>query len=691
MAFSAHKDEESIREHEDPPEILNPKLDKLAEMVRASEYFVTFTGAGISTSAGIPDFRGPEGTWTLEAQGRERTLPTVSSLQAVPTKTHMALVTLERAGILKHLISQNCDGLHRKSGFDPSKLSELHGNGNMEECESCQTRFYRDYQCYRKGRGKDHYTGRHCPLCNGRLLEWTIDFGQSLPEDMITSGFDNARKATLHLCLGSSLTVSPACDMPRTTAKKRNGRLVVVNLQKTPLDDLCALRIYARTDVVMEGLMARLGMDILPWTLRRKFALHVENTTVALRGVDPFQLNLTADLFKKVVVQSLSKKAEPFVFNIAEARSNADDMIKIDFTWGGHYGEPNFQLNWPRERTGTYYVGVQYHPFEGKWEMTGVDNAPREAVRDIVPLGNSCTTMSCDPIVNRSWSTAVAIDQNNVLLLGGCEAAQDEGAVVFSVDGLKARAKTAFLSTPRWGHSACVSPLQPNFVFVYGGWDSECQYGDLHTFDMTTGEARKITTSGPSPGCVSQHAACVLEDGKTMLVFGGAYCKGGPYVCSNILYALDLTTFRWTELDTAGPAPSPRAQCCMVSHGGNVYVCGGWEGGNVFNDWYVLDVSQRKWVKGRTTLPWEATTHSPQKFRVPSVRPALTNASGVLVLWSQAGAHYLDFKDGTWKMVASKTTPGLSGHSIVVTGRNVVALGGQTLNGRPHQVSLLSL
>jgi len=98
---------------------LDLKAKQLADLIRQSKHFIVFTGAGISTSAGIPDFRGPEGAWTLQAQGRQRTTAAVSTLQAIPTATHMALVELQNRGLMKYLVSQNCDGLHRRSGILP--------------------------------------------------------------------------------------------------------------------------------------------------------------------------------------------------------------------------------------------------------------------------------------------------------------------------------------------------------------------------------------------------------------------------------------------------------------------------------------------------------------------------------------------------------------------------------------------
>lgn len=117
MANTAPKVAEA--EHQEAPAAVDQKAQILADRIRKSKHLVVFTGAGVSTSAGIADFRGPEGAWTLMAQGREHDLRSIDTLQAIPTPTHMALVELQNRGILKYLVSQNCDGLHRRSGILP--------------------------------------------------------------------------------------------------------------------------------------------------------------------------------------------------------------------------------------------------------------------------------------------------------------------------------------------------------------------------------------------------------------------------------------------------------------------------------------------------------------------------------------------------------------------------------------------
>lgn len=117
MALAAPKIAEV--ERFDPPDVVDRLATDLAKQIRNSKHFIAFTGAGVSTSAGIPDFRGPEGAWTLRAQGKQLDFKATTTLEAIPTPTHMALVELQNRGLLKYLISQNCDGLHRRSGMLP--------------------------------------------------------------------------------------------------------------------------------------------------------------------------------------------------------------------------------------------------------------------------------------------------------------------------------------------------------------------------------------------------------------------------------------------------------------------------------------------------------------------------------------------------------------------------------------------
>ena len=121
-----HATEEEVQEYFDSPEEILRKVKALAQLVRESEHTVAYTGAGISTSAKIPDYRGPQGVWTLRDRGETPKME-VTLDQALPTKGHMALVQLKNEGAVKFLTSTNVDGLHRRSGFGAHEMSELHG------------------------------------------------------------------------------------------------------------------------------------------------------------------------------------------------------------------------------------------------------------------------------------------------------------------------------------------------------------------------------------------------------------------------------------------------------------------------------------------------------------------------------------------------------------------------------------
>jgi len=260
MADTALNEEEII-EYFDPDDVLQEKVAQLATLVKKSQHMVAYTGAGISTAAGISDFRGPEGVWTLRAKGLAPKGGT-SKTKAKPTVTHMALVQLMNSDHLKYLVSQNCDGLHIKSGIPPAKISEVHGNTNVEACAGCGLVVYRGFPV-RKTRNKQLLTGRRCPKCSIPLRYTTVAFGQSLPDLSLARAEAQSEKADLAVCLGTSMRVRPACDLPilgRQTSKSH--KLVIVNLQETPYDNKCAIRIFARVDNVLELLMKHLELDI---------------------------------------------------------------------------------------------------------------------------------------------------------------------------------------------------------------------------------------------------------------------------------------------------------------------------------------------------------------------------------------------------------------------------------------------
>lgn len=252
------------------------KAQRTAALVRAAKHVIVFTGAGISTSAGIPDYRGPDGVWTRKDKGLAP--PTGTPMHvAMPTYTHRAIKALVDAGIIKHVISQNVDGLHLRSGVPRAKMSELHGNTYLAKCWGCGWEKLSD----RRIRGVDrsrvckecrsrvpHFCHcadmAPCERCGGVLKDSIIHFGENLPEKDLSDAFEHAGAADLCMVLGSSCKVTPAADVPETVGNKKGDTLVIVNLQPTPLDELAALCCAYKIDDFMSVLMGELGIAVPP-------------------------------------------------------------------------------------------------------------------------------------------------------------------------------------------------------------------------------------------------------------------------------------------------------------------------------------------------------------------------------------------------------------------------------------------
>ncbi|ENN75646.1 hypothetical protein D910_11609 [Dendroctonus ponderosae] len=235
-----------LEELEDPEEVLTQKCQVLAQAIAQSQHLVVYTGAGISTAAKIPDYRGPNGIWTRLKEGRDIGDHDLSL--AEPTYTHMALYELYRQKILKYVVSQNCDGLHLRSGLPRTALSELHGNMYIEVLIEF------DF-------------ARRCYICNGSLIDTIVHFGErgSLQWPLNWKGAcKNAKEATTIICLGSSLKVLKKYpwlwQMDKPVKKRPN--LYIVNLQWTPKDECANIKVNGKCDVVFKKIMNMLGIAV---------------------------------------------------------------------------------------------------------------------------------------------------------------------------------------------------------------------------------------------------------------------------------------------------------------------------------------------------------------------------------------------------------------------------------------------
>ncbi|OMJ75630.1 hypothetical protein SteCoe_25187 [Stentor coeruleus] len=379
MASSAIKTEDEKKEFFDSDEVVDRKVHKLVKMILKSKHFIAFTGAGISTSCGIPDFRsgyntvlptGP-GAWEELAQKKPpKRSKVVHITEAIPSKTHMALVSLLQNGHLKHIVSQNVDGLHRKSGIPKNALSELHGNIYLEKCKVCNKEYIRDVDVVTSNDARVHLTGNKCDNidCQGDLVDNIINFGENLDSNVINRAFREAELSDLCLAMGSSLRVNPAARIPKEVAKK-GGKVVIVNLQKTPLDSCAKMVIHAFCDVVIEKVMRELRLQIPIFSIQRFIRINKNERSLEIKPIDedgePFSF------LKSVRVKDGEKslricKGQYFF----EALTCKED-IRVKLRFQGHYGEPSLKVLIPSDCV-EEKLSLKYSPMTGIWEVNRV-------------------------------------------------------------------------------------------------------------------------------------------------------------------------------------------------------------------------------------------------------------------------------------------------------------------------------
>ena len=236
----------------------------LRRLIEAAQRIAIFTGAGISTDSGIPDFRGTNGVWTKMApimfqdfvadpaarrEAWRRRFDSDDVMRAArPNRGHRAVALLVRQGRARAVITQNIDGLHQASGIPDDQVIELHGNSTYAACLDCGTR----HEIAELRAAFDrHGDVPGCTACGGLVKTATISFGQSMPEEPMRRAQEETLAADLFLVLGSSLVVYPAAGFPEL-AKRRGARLAILNRQETPLDGIADL-------VIREGIADVLG------------------------------------------------------------------------------------------------------------------------------------------------------------------------------------------------------------------------------------------------------------------------------------------------------------------------------------------------------------------------------------------------------------------------------------------------
>jgi NAD-dependent deacetylase len=229
------------------------QINELARLIEEARRAVVFTGAGISTESGIPDFRSPGGIWTRMApidfadflaseEARRETWRRRFAMEgafrtAVPNRGHRAVAELVRRGKVMTVITQNIDGLHQASGISADRVIELHGNTTYAHCLDCARRY--DLDAVRRAFEREE-TAPVCSGCGGFVKTATISFGQAMPPEAMRCAETETIAADLFIVAGSSLVVYPAAAFPEL-AKRYGATLVIINREATGLDTIADL------------------------------------------------------------------------------------------------------------------------------------------------------------------------------------------------------------------------------------------------------------------------------------------------------------------------------------------------------------------------------------------------------------------------------------------------------------------
>jgi NAD-dependent deacetylase len=248
----------------------NPNLDKAVKIIKNSENIVVFSGAGISTESGIPDFRSENGIWSrydpslhanyfvfLENPEPFWTMHTELSEElddAQPNAAHEAIAELEKMGKVNSVITQNIDMLHQKAGsgkYDDVPVYELHGSYAKIKCIDCG----KEYELDEIDTKKEPYPV--CKECSGYIKPKVILFGESLPVGVFNSAIRSVKGADCLLMIGSSLQISPANSIP-STAKQHGAKVIFINKEPTVMDDLADVIVQGKAAEIFSELMKKL-------------------------------------------------------------------------------------------------------------------------------------------------------------------------------------------------------------------------------------------------------------------------------------------------------------------------------------------------------------------------------------------------------------------------------------------------
>ena len=238
--------------------VYNLELEKLAKIIKASKHLVVFTGAGISTASGLSDYRGKDGVWTRKRKGlSEKNYKPFSKVK--PTKAHEVIYKLFKEGIVKFVISQNIDNLHRRSGISESHLAEIHGNYNIMRCSHCDKRFFlkdlsitNTIQTVSNPVILPNDKKFNCS-CNGAIIPTFVNFGSPILQTELNNAYTNAQRSDVFIAIGTTMSVEPASIIPKKALHK-GAKLVIINLGSTEYDRKAYLKIEGDINEILPDL-----------------------------------------------------------------------------------------------------------------------------------------------------------------------------------------------------------------------------------------------------------------------------------------------------------------------------------------------------------------------------------------------------------------------------------------------------
>ena len=245
--------------------------EKGIQLIRGAQRILVFSGAGLSTESGIPDFRSPGGVWSKydpsefyfdrilsderarASYWRMSTESYQTMKDAAPNRAHLAVKALEDMGKLLAVVTQNIDRLHHRAGNSPDKIIEIHGTAFSVSCLKCGKTYARDEI---EDRIRSGVEVPYCDDCSGVLKPDTVSFGQAMPEDKMARAFALARECDLCMVLGSSLVVYPAASVPNV-AVESGAKLMIINRDETPFDSMADLVIHGSLSRVLGDMVQR--------------------------------------------------------------------------------------------------------------------------------------------------------------------------------------------------------------------------------------------------------------------------------------------------------------------------------------------------------------------------------------------------------------------------------------------------